>query len=273
MAHNKINPLKNIAGGLAAAGIASMAAMNTHALTFDEFQGLSYLDLKGSGFANTCPVLNTGTSEVKSELKSGNYKFHKFCIEPTSFKVKEDVGKGVNEYIDTKLMTRLTYTLDAMSGSMKVGSGGTIEFNEEDGIDYAPTTVQLPGGGRVPFLFTVKELKAKGDVGKFTGEFSVPSYRGSTFLDPKGRGAATGYEAAEALPAGGAGSEEELGKENNKSIKPLSGKASFSIAKYDPATGEIAGVFQSVQPSDTDLGAKVPKDIKIQGLWYAQISK
>jgi len=45
----------------------------------------------------------------------------------------------------------------------------------------------------------------------------------------------------------------------------------FNVAKYDPATGEIAGVFESIQPSDTDLGAKVPKDVKITGLWYAQL--
>eukprot|EP00954_Amorphochlora_amoebiformis_P030322 1394477-Amorphochlora_amoeboformis.AAC.1 len=237
-------------------------------------------DVKGSGMANTCPVLNTGTSDVKGALKAGSYKFDKFCIEPTSFQVKEDVGKGKKEFIDTKLMTRLTYTLDAMSGQMKVGSGGSIEFKEEDGIDYAPTTVQLPGGARVPFLFTVKELDAKvsliitmGDISAFSGDFAVPSYRGSSFLDPKGRGASTGYDSAQALPAGGAGDSEELAKENAKSTKVLSGKAVLSIAKYDPSTGEIAGVFQSVQPSDTDLGAKVPKDIKIQGLWYAQLQQ
>ena len=42
----------------------------------------------------------------------------------------------------------------------------------------------------------------------------------------------------------------------------------FSVAKIDAATGEIAGVFESVQPSDTDLGAKAPKDVKITGLWW-----
>jgi hypothetical protein len=48
----------------------------------------------------------------------------------------------------------------------------------------------------------------------------------------------------------------------------MKGEAVFSIAKVDPVTGEIAGVFESVQPSDTDLGAKAPKDVKITGLWY-----
>lgn len=52
-----------------------------------------------------------------------------------------------------------------------------------------------------------------------------------------------------------------------------SGSAVFSVAKVDPATGEIAGVFESIQPSDTDLGAKAPKDVKITGLWYAQLKQ
>ncbi len=46
-------------------------------------------------------------------------------------------------------------------------------------------TSQVPGGQRVPFLFTIKELQASGDLGRFGGTFKVPSYRGSSFLDPK----------------------------------------------------------------------------------------
>jgi photosystem II oxygen-evolving enhancer protein 1 len=193
-------------------------------------------------------------------------------MEPTSFTVKEEsqFKGGDTDFVKTKLMTRLTYTLDEMSGSFKIDGSGNVELKEEDGIDYAAVTVQLPGGERVPFLFTVKELVAKGSADGFGGEFTVPSYRGSTFLDPKGRGASTGYDNAVALP--GASDADEYAKENNKSAAALKGQAVFSIAKVDPATGEIAGVFESIQPSDTDLGAKPPKDIKIQGLWYAQLS-
>lgn len=52
---------------------------------------------------------------------------------------------------------------------------------------------------------------------------------------------------------------------------PPAGSAVFSVAKVDASTGEIAGVFESIQPSDTDLGAKAPKDVKITGLWYARL--
>ena len=53
----------------------------------------------------------------------------------------------------------------------------------------------------------------------------------------------------------------------------IQGSAVFSVAKVDPTTGEIAGVFESIQPGDTDLGAKTPKDIKITGLWYGQLTQ
>jgi len=253
-----------------AAAVSSLIAGSANALTYDELQGLTYLQVKGSGIANTCPVIENGSTNLK-DLKAGNYKLEKFCIEPTSFTVKEEAQfkGGESEFVKTKLMTRLTYTLDEISGSLKVGNDGSVELKEEDGIDYAAVTVQLPGGERVPFLFTVKGLDAKGTVDSFAGDFVVPSYRGSSFLDPKGRGASTGYDTAVALPA--RGDSEELQKENNKSAASSKGTAVFSIAKVDPVTGEIAGVFESIQPSDTDLGAKAPKDVKITGLWYGQL--
>lgn len=69
---------------------------------------------------------------------------------------------------------------------MTVGGDGSVDFKKDnDGIDFAPTTVQLPGGERVPFLFTFKQFQGKGTVDGFAGDFTVPSYRGSTFLDPK----------------------------------------------------------------------------------------
>jgi photosystem II oxygen-evolving enhancer protein 1 len=256
----------------ATAGLAAATAKKSMALDYNQIQGLSYLQVKGSGIANTCPLMSTGSTNLK-DLPAGNYEVTKLCIEPTSFKVKEESQfKGAAaEFVDTKLMTRLTYTLNDISGKLEVGGDGKIKFVEEDGIDYAPTTVQLPGGERVPFLFTVKQLQASGTLANFGGEFNVPSYRGSSFLDPKGRGGSTGYDTAVALP--GRGDDEGLAKENTKNVAALKGSIVLATAKVDPATGELAGVFQSIQPSDTDLGAKVPKDVKITGIWYARLEK
>lgn len=85
----------------------------SQALTYDELQGLTYLQVKGSGIANTCPVLEGGSSNLK-DLKPGDYNISKFCLEPTSFTVKEEsqFKGGETDFVKTKLMTRLTYTLD-----------------------------------------------------------------------------------------------------------------------------------------------------------------
>lgn len=44
-------------------------------------------------------------------------------------------------------MTRLTYSLDEISGDFEIKPDGSVAFKEEDGIDYAAVTVQLPGEG------------------------------------------------------------------------------------------------------------------------------
>lgn len=82
-------------------------------MTYDELQGLTYLQVKGSGIANTCPVLEQGSSNPK-DIKAGSYKLEKLCLEPTSFTVKEEseFKNKEAEFVKTKLMTRLTYTLD-----------------------------------------------------------------------------------------------------------------------------------------------------------------
>ncbi|KAK4788900.1 hypothetical protein SAY86_020219 [Trapa natans] len=240
-------------------------------LTYDEIQSKTYLEVKGTGTANQCPTIDGGVESFA--FKAGKYTAKKFCLEPTSFTVKaEGVSKNAPpEFQNTKLMTRLTYTLDEIEGPFEVSDDGSVKFEEKDGIDYAAVTVQLPGGERVPFLFTIKQLVASGKPESFGGEFLVPSYRGSSFLDPKGRGGSTGYDNAVALPAGGRGDEEELTKENIKNASSSTGKITLSVTKSKPETGEVIGVFESLQPSDTDLGAKVPKDVKITGIWYAQL--
>jgi len=265
------------AGKVAAVSLAAAALVTLPAdaapkrLTFDELQSNTYMDLKGTGIANQCPKLDTGVEGFA--FPAGQYRYKKLCLEPTSFTVKsESPFKGGEEsFQKTKLMTRLTYTLYEIEGQLSVAKDGTVSLTEEDGIDYAAVTVQLPGGERVPFLFTIKELAASGTPDAITGDFLVPSYRGSSFLDPRGRGASQGYENAISLPAGGAGDDEELEKENIKNAASSSGTITLSVAKSDVSTGEIVGIFTSLQPSDTDLGAKVPKDVKIEGIWYAQL--
>ena len=130
---------------------------------------------------------------------------------------------------------------------------------------------------QVPFLFTIKALVAQTEPGlvsintstDFEGDFIVPSYRGNVFLDPKGRGVASGYDNAVALPS--QADEEELALANVKRLDKGQGNISLSVTKINSQTGEIAGIFESEQPSDTDLGAKEALEVSIRGIFYARI--
>mmetsp|Transcript_12628 Transcript_12628/g.20398 ORF Transcript_12628/g.20398 Transcript_12628/m.20398 type:complete len:307 (-) Transcript_12628:282-1202(-) len=264
-------------GAAVLAGVAIFGAtLPAQAITKSELNQLSYLQVKGTGLANRCSeVIGEDTITPKAGSRLGE-----MCIEPKAWAVEEDIGKGgktEKKFVNSKVMTRQTYTLEGIEGSIKT-DGGVISFVEEEGIDYAPTTVQLPGGERVPFLFTVKELVAKGNGGSFKpgfqmgGDFSVPSYRTGLFLDPKGRGGVTGYDMAVALPGLQNGEEEaDLFSENNKTFDVGQGRIEMEVNKVNAEESEIGGVFVASQPGDTDMGSKVPKKILTKGIFYAKV--
>ena len=269
-----VNAGKVAVGAALALGIATAPA---YALTKAEINELSYLQVKGTGLANRCAeVVGEGTITPKP-----GQKLVDMCIEPKAWAVEEDVGKAgktEKKFVNSKVMTRQTYTLEAIEGPLTV-SGGSIVFNEKEGIDYAATTVQLPGGERVPFLFTVKDLVAKGNGPAFKpgfqmgGDFTTPSYRTGLFLDPKGRGGTTGYDMAVALPGLQSGEEgdEELFMENNKTFDVTTGRIEMEVNKVNAEESEIGGVFVATQLSDTDMGSKVPKKVLTKGIFYARV--
>jgi len=242
---------------------------------------LSYEQVKGSGLANRCPTA-TGSATIPINKK---LKIVDICVEPKSWQVEDTVatvkGQPVKEFVNTKLMTRQTYSLDGVSGSMEI-KDGKATFTEEDGIDYAATTVQMPGGERVPFLFSLKDLVAKSSSSgpikpgfDLSGSFTVPSYRTGLFLDPKGRGTTTGYDFAGALPGlqNSVEGDAELFNENNKKFDVLAGDVEFAINQVNSDEKEFSGVFVSNQPSDTDMGGKTPKRILIKGEFYGRIEE
>lgn len=271
---------KLVTGAIASVFAASSLAMPlpAQAITKAESNSLSYLQVKGTGLANRCPTAE-GTASIAVNKK---LKVVDLCVEPMQWQVQETVGvsKGapVKEFVNTKLMTRQTYSLDGVSGSLEV-KDGKATFTEEDGIDYAATTVQMPGGERVPFLFSLKDLVAKssstGPVKPgfdLSGSFTVPSYRTGLFLDPKGRGTTTGYDFAGALPGlqNSVDGDAELFNENNKRFDVLTGNAEFQVNAVNADEQEFSGVFVSQQPSDTDMGGKAPKQILIKGQFYGR---
>jgi len=243
----------------------------------DSTKQLTYDDIKNTGLANNCPeLLGPGRGAIAIE-PSQTYIMSDLCLQPTRFFVKEESSnrRKEAEFVEGKLLTRYTSSLTQILGPVTSNPDKSLTFVEEDGIDFQPVTVLLPGGEQVPFFFTLKGLVAKSQPGiesinsstDFEGEFNVPSYRGATFLDPKGRGVATGYDNAVALPAGA--DAEDLTLANVKRTEIAKGKISLAINKVDSSTGEVAGTFESEQPSDTDLGAQEPVEVKIKGNFYA----
>jgi photosystem II oxygen-evolving enhancer protein 1 len=240
---------------------------------------LTYEDIRGTGLANNCPVIDdTSRGSIPLDA-SKSYQLVDMCIQPTNYFVKEEPQnkRQEAEFVAGKLVTRATSSLDQIRGSVSLSADRTLTFKEEDGIDFQAITVKMPGGELVPFLFTVKELVATSQPGvesintstDFAGEYKVPSYRGAVFLDPKGRGVASGYDNANALQAEAKSREGD--RKNTKRAQTSKGKINFEVAKVNSATGEVAGIFESEQPSDTDLGALDPKEVKIRGLFYARL--
>ncbi len=240
---------------------------------------LTYDQIRNTGLANNCPQLSETTRGSIPLDSSKSYVLVDLCIQPTTFFVKEEPAnkRQEAEFVPGKLLTRYTSSLDQVRGDLKVEGDGSLTFVEKAGLDFQAITVQLPGGERVPFLFTIKNLVAKSQPGAesintstdFEGEFQVPSYRGAVFLDPKGRGVAAGYDNAIALPS--RSDQENQDRSNVKRVQTIPGKISLQVAKVDNGTGEIAGTFESEQPSDTDLGAADPKEVKVRGIFYGRV--
>ena len=171
---------------------------------------LTYKQIVNTGLANSCPQLTAATRGSIPIDANQTYILSDLCVEPQQYFVKEEPAnkRQKAEFIEGKVLTRYTSTLEQISGTIKSDENGVLTFTEEDGIDFQPITVLLPGGEQVPFLFTMKSFVGKSEPGfqsinsstDFSGKIKVPSYRGAVFLDPKGRGVASGYDTAVALP-------------------------------------------------------------------------
>ncbi|MDJ0530901.1 MAG: photosystem II manganese-stabilizing polypeptide [Xenococcaceae cyanobacterium MO_207.B15] len=240
---------------------------------------LTYDDILNTGIANSCldlPDSSRGSIAIDPDQ---TYVLRDLCVEPREYFVKQEPLNKRQEakFVSGKLLTRYTSSLDQIRGDIKANSDGSLTFTEKDGIDFQAATVLLPGGEEVPFLFTIKGLVANtkpdstviNSSTDFQGKFRVPSYRGQVFLDPKGRSIASGYDNAVALPA--RADDTDFTRANVKEFVSREGTMSLNVTKVDAETGEIAGVFESEQPSATDLGAEEPEEVKIRGVFYGRV--
>ncbi|MCP9888628.1 MAG: photosystem II manganese-stabilizing polypeptide [Prochlorococcaceae cyanobacterium] len=240
---------------------------------------LTYEEIHNTGLANDCPTLPE-SARGSIALDSGtSYQLREICMHPAEVSVKGEPANKRQEarFVPGKILTRFTTSLDQVYGDLNV-EGDTIKFQEQGGLDFQLITVLLPGGEEVPFVFSSKELKATADGAAiststdFNGDYRVPSYRTSNFLDPKGRGLTTGVDYTQGLVGLGADSD-GLERENIKRYVDGTGTMELSITRVDPSSGEFAGVFTALQPSDTDMGSKDPLDVKITGEIYGRLEE
>ena len=239
---------------------------------------LTYEDIHNTGLANDCATLPEPARGTISLEAGSRYQLKEMCFHPSTVAVKGEPANKRQEaqFVDGRILTRYTSSLDSVFGDLTVEETG-LRFKELGGIDFQPITVLLPGGEEVPFTFSSKLLDATAEGTNlststdFEGPYRTPSYRTSNFLDPKGRGLTTGYSSAMGLVP--AGDDVELRKENVKRYVDGSGTMNFSITRLDAQTGEFAGVFTAIQPSDTDMGTKKVVDVKVSGELYGRLEK
>ena len=240
---------------------------------------VTYDDIRNTGKANDCPTIGDSARGSIALTAGASYELRGICMHPVQVYAKEE-PKNVRqeaEFVEGKILTRFTSSLDEVFGDLTVTETG-LEFQEKGGIDFQAITILVPGGEEFPFTFSSKSLNATAEGAAITtstdfeGTYRTPSYRTSNFIDPKGRALTTGVQYAQGLIALG-GDDEQLEKDNNKRYIDGVGNMSLSITKVDPETGEFAGIFSAIQPSDSDMGGREVVDIKITGDLYGRLEE
>ncbi|MEL7475803.1 MAG: photosystem II manganese-stabilizing polypeptide [Cyanobacteria bacterium J06555_12] len=236
---------------------------------------LTYDQVHNSGLAALCPEVSD-FARGKIEMTAGQtLKMDDICMQPVSIEVEEERRNGEKEFVGTKNVTRDTYTLGPAQGYI-TSSGDSLEFGITDGMTYQATTAQMPGREQIPILLSIKRLKATspsvdGSINSsidFEGNYTVQGYRGSTFLDPKGRGSETGYAMANGLQA----AQDEFPEGTFKTDEFTKGDVSIQIARVDPETGEIGGNFISYQMSSDEQGTLEAHLVRVQGIFYGRVT-
>jgi photosystem II oxygen-evolving enhancer protein 1 len=235
---------------------------------------LTYDQIRNTGKAAICPTVS---DEVRGKIDipvGSSVRLIEACFQPVQLEVEEEKRNGEKEFLQAKPIMLSAATIGPVKMEVKAVDDETLEMTVVDGMASQPTTAQMPRRELVPLMFSIKELKAQArgtghsisSATDFEGSFLVPGYRSSQFLDPKGRGSATGYESAVGLQAA-----QELFEATTKVDELSSGNLSLKIARVNDQSGEIAGSFVSLQPSSSEQGTLEVRTVRIQGLFYARL--
>ena len=169
---------------------------------------VTYDDIRNTGKANDCPTIGDSARGSIALTAGASYELRGICMHPVQVYAKEE-PKNIRqeaEFVEGKILTRFTSSLDEVFGDLTVTETG-LEFQEKGGIDFQAITILVPGGEEFPFTFSSKSLNATAEGAAITtstdfeGTYRTPSYRTSNFIDPKGRALTTGVQYAQGLIA------------------------------------------------------------------------
>ncbi len=235
---------------------------------------LTYDQIRNTGKAGLCPTVSD-SARGRIEIPLGQtVRMTDLCFQPVQLEVEEEKRNGEKDFVKAIGIMLYAATIGPVKADLTAVDESTLKLKVVDGMASQPTTAQMPRRELVPLLFSMKELEATATGSghaitsstDFEGDFLVPGYRSSSFLDPKGRGSATGYEEAVGLQA----ARDEF--EATTKIDEISeGHLSLRIARVDPVTGEVAGSFISYQPSSSEQGTLEVHEVRIQGLFYGRV--
>ena len=122
---------------------------------------VTYDDIHNTGKANDCPTIGDSARGSIPLTAGGSYELREICMHPVQVYAKEE-PKNIRqqaEFVEGKILTRYTSSLDSVFGDLKVTESG-LQFQEKGGIDFQPITVLVPGGEEFPFTFSSKSLNA-----------------------------------------------------------------------------------------------------------------
>merc|ERR1711943_25096 len=115
----------------------------------------TYDDIRNTGKANDCPTIDDSARGSIPLTVGGRYELRDICMHPVQVFAKEEPKniRQVAQFVEGKILTRYTSSLDEVFGDLTVTEAG-LEFQEKGGIDFQPITVLVPGGEDFPFTFS-----------------------------------------------------------------------------------------------------------------------
>ena len=145
---------------------------------------VTYDDIRNTGKANDCPTIGDSARGSIALTAGASYELRGICMHPVQVYAKEE-PKNVRqeaEFVEGKILTRFTSSLDEVFGDLTVTETG-LQFQEKGGIDFQAITILVPGGEEFPFTFSSKSLNATAEGNAITtstdfeGTYRTPSPR------------------------------------------------------------------------------------------------